>query len=866
MTQGTGLDAFDAAFPGPSLRRRHRRGARRRCSPPASPSAGMRPVVAVYSTFLQRAFDMLVQDIGLQHLPVVFAVDRAGLVGDDGPTHHGVFDLSYLRMIPDFVGHGALQPGASCSTCCTRRSPRDGPAALRYPRGLAAAVRRAQQLEAAARGHGRGAAARARERRAHRHRHRRGHRARRGRAARRSAGVQPTVVDARFVKPLDTRAAGRARGYPRAPRHGRGERAGRRLRQRRARAPGRQRVPVRALRPARRLRRARRPRAPAARRGPHRRGRRRSRPRAPARRSRTSSEPVRERLDTLLVARGLFATRAQAHAAVLAGEVARRTAAARDKPGTPVDSEAASSPSPSGPGTSRAAATSSITPARARASTSTGEEVCDLGSSTGGFVDCLLQRGAAPRGGRRRRLRPARLAPARRTRASRCWSAPTRAQLDGANVSRTRPVVRHRRRVVHLPDGGAGARARILRAPATAGLVLVKPQFEAGREHVGKGGVVRDPAVHREVLDAGRRVAASSTAPPCWASAIPGIRDQRGTWSTSSISATRERAGGGRADRGRRPRARPWRPLMAEPLRRIAVLTHHWPRRTDRDALAQLAATRERLGLRAHGARRRGGQAPAAHRASATASSTTTELRSADLCLVFGGDGTILRALGRLLDSGVPTLGVNFGNVGFLAGLPQRDWWQRAGAHPRRGGYTRHRPAHRRRAGGTATASDGRQRHHPQPRALAARAAASSTSVSGHAGGQHAVRRHDRGLAGRLHRLQPLLRRPPRRVGRRRPRAQLHRPALAGFPARHPAPRPRHHGAQRLARGRSRGRGRRRRRGPPVLRREVDIAAGAARARLMARDEGGRSTRTSRRSSSTARACSLSSCIDDHAR
>ncbi len=61
---------------------------------------GLQPVVAVYSTFLQRAYDMLVQDVGLQNLPVVFAVDRAGLVGDDGPTHHGVFDLSYLRISP----------------------------------------------------------------------------------------------------------------------------------------------------------------------------------------------------------------------------------------------------------------------------------------------------------------------------------------------------------------------------------------------------------------------------------------------------------------------------------------------------------------------------------------------------------------------------------------------------------------------------------------------------------------------------------------------------------------------------------------------------------------------------------------------
>ena len=61
---------------------------------------GFKPVVAIYSTFLQRAFDMLIQDVALQELPVVFALDRAGLVGDDGPTHHGVFDLGYLNLVP----------------------------------------------------------------------------------------------------------------------------------------------------------------------------------------------------------------------------------------------------------------------------------------------------------------------------------------------------------------------------------------------------------------------------------------------------------------------------------------------------------------------------------------------------------------------------------------------------------------------------------------------------------------------------------------------------------------------------------------------------------------------------------------------
>ena len=97
MTQGTGLETFERRFPD----RFYDVGiAEEHAAVFAAGLAlgGLRPVVAVYSTFLQRAFDMLVQDIGLQHLPVVFAVDRAGLVGDDGPTHHGAFDLSYLRL------------------------------------------------------------------------------------------------------------------------------------------------------------------------------------------------------------------------------------------------------------------------------------------------------------------------------------------------------------------------------------------------------------------------------------------------------------------------------------------------------------------------------------------------------------------------------------------------------------------------------------------------------------------------------------------------------------------------------------------------------------------------------------------------
>lgn len=97
-------------------------------------SQGYRPVVAVYSTFLQRALDSIIHDVALQRLPVTFAVDRAGLVGADGPTHHGAFDLAYLSMIPGlriFAPASGKDVYPVLSECLTH----EGPAVLRYPRG-----------------------------------------------------------------------------------------------------------------------------------------------------------------------------------------------------------------------------------------------------------------------------------------------------------------------------------------------------------------------------------------------------------------------------------------------------------------------------------------------------------------------------------------------------------------------------------------------------------------------------------------------------------------------------------------------------------------------------------------------------------
>jgi len=96
---------------------------------------GMVPVVALYSTFLQRAYDQLLQDIAMLHLHVVFAIDRAGLVGDDGPTHHGVFDVGFLRQIP---GMKILTPVSLAEQQDMLRwavRDYDGPVAIRYPRG-----------------------------------------------------------------------------------------------------------------------------------------------------------------------------------------------------------------------------------------------------------------------------------------------------------------------------------------------------------------------------------------------------------------------------------------------------------------------------------------------------------------------------------------------------------------------------------------------------------------------------------------------------------------------------------------------------------------------------------------------------------
>jgi 1-deoxy-D-xylulose-5-phosphate synthase len=107
---------------------------------------GYRPVCAIYSTFLQRAFDPVVHDVCLQKLPVLFCMDRAGLSGDDGPTHHGLFDIAYLRGIPEIVLMAPKDEDELADMMKTALTLA-GPSAIRYPRGAVAGVARKAEAQ-----------------------------------------------------------------------------------------------------------------------------------------------------------------------------------------------------------------------------------------------------------------------------------------------------------------------------------------------------------------------------------------------------------------------------------------------------------------------------------------------------------------------------------------------------------------------------------------------------------------------------------------------------------------------------------------------------------------------------------------------
>ena len=164
---------------------------------------GARPVCAIYSTFLQRAYDQIVHDVCLQSLPVVFCMDRAGLVGDDGPTHHGVFDIAYLRCLPNMTLMAPRDEAMLVHMLHTALRHDAGPVAIRYPRGEGARRAAARRSRSGSRSAPARSCARAS--------------AWRSSATARGVGkalgaaeilaeggLDVTVADARFAKPLDT--------------------------------------------------------------------------------------------------------------------------------------------------------------------------------------------------------------------------------------------------------------------------------------------------------------------------------------------------------------------------------------------------------------------------------------------------------------------------------------------------------------------------------------------------------------------------------------------------------------------------------------------------------------------------------------
>jgi 1-deoxy-D-xylulose-5-phosphate synthase len=164
-------------------------------------AGGMRPFAAIYSTFLQRGYDQVVHDVALQKLPVRFAIDRAGLVGADGPTHAGSFDIAYLANLPNFVVMAAADEAELRHMVATAAAHDDGPIAFRFPRGEGVGVEmpeRGVPLEI-----GRGRVIHEGERVAILSFGARLSEVLRAREALMARGVSPTVADARFAKPLD---------------------------------------------------------------------------------------------------------------------------------------------------------------------------------------------------------------------------------------------------------------------------------------------------------------------------------------------------------------------------------------------------------------------------------------------------------------------------------------------------------------------------------------------------------------------------------------------------------------------------------------------------------------------------------------
>ena len=200
MPDGTGLDLFAERFPSRcfdvGIAEQH--GVTFAAGLAA---AGMKPFVAIYSTFLQRGYDQVVHDVAVQRLPVRFAIDRAGLVGADGPTHAGSFDIAFLANLPDFVVMAAADEAELVHMIATAVSIDDRPSAFRFPRGEGVGVELPEvgiSLEI-----GKGRIIEKGERIAILSFGARLSEVQKAAEALKAKGITPTIADARFAKPLD---------------------------------------------------------------------------------------------------------------------------------------------------------------------------------------------------------------------------------------------------------------------------------------------------------------------------------------------------------------------------------------------------------------------------------------------------------------------------------------------------------------------------------------------------------------------------------------------------------------------------------------------------------------------------------------
>jgi 1-deoxy-D-xylulose-5-phosphate synthase len=200
MPDGTGLDLFAERFPtrcfDVGIAEQHAVA-----FSAALAAGGMKPFCAIYSTFLQRGYDQVVHDVAIQRLPVRFAIDRAGLVGADGATHAGSFDIAFLANLPDFVVMAAADEAELMHMVATAASINDRPSAFRYPRGEGVGVDLPEQGDVLEIGKGRiiqqgsrvailSLGTRLNE-------------VQKAAEALTAKGISPTIADARFAKPLD---------------------------------------------------------------------------------------------------------------------------------------------------------------------------------------------------------------------------------------------------------------------------------------------------------------------------------------------------------------------------------------------------------------------------------------------------------------------------------------------------------------------------------------------------------------------------------------------------------------------------------------------------------------------------------------